>query len=102
MLTCDPQLPVFFLQASSFASCFLVFVLFITSVEMLILVFLFTKSRCPESYCDLLRHLHPLQLGVVCRSVRRSTNCSHIQVICEESSVLDQGHIPMEHCLIFS
>lgn len=38
MLTSDLQLRVSFLWAFSVASCFLVFMLFITSVEMLIFV----------------------------------------------------------------
>lgn len=50
MLTCDPQLPISFLQASSVADCFFVFVLFITCMEMLIFVLLFTKLHPLESY----------------------------------------------------
>lgn len=49
-LTCDPQVPISVLQASWVAICSLVFVLFITSVEILIFVFLFFTLHSLESY----------------------------------------------------
>lgn len=79
MLTCDPQLPISFLQASSVANWFFVFVLFITCMEMLIFVLLFTKLHPLESYWILIQWFLAVslpQLGIVCRSVKRSTDCS--------------------------
>lgn len=107
MLTCDPQLPISFLQASSVASCSLVFMLFITSVEMLIFVFLFTKLHSLELYWILI--LWFLAASTPCPrlvsftdQLRGVLTVPMFRLSVKILIVLDPGQIPVEHCSIFS
>lgn len=111
LLLCDPQLPISVLQASWVASCLLVFVLFITSVEMLILIFLFTTLHSLESYWILiLRFLaasssHPALVWHHSQITYKALKLTVPQVrvsVGKKNSCTGPRADSMEHCLIFS
>lgn len=101
-LLCDPLLPISVFQASWVASCLFVFVLFFTSVEMLVLRFLFTTLHSFESYWILIVQF------LAASSSHPALIWHHSQIIYEEMKltvpqfrlsvkkvvVLDPGHIP--------
>ena len=98
MLTCDPQLPVF-LQVFSVAR-YLCYSLLLCKLWPS--YFSFSKLYSLKLYRILILGLltsFSVQLVIICRAVKRSSDCSHVLVIYANTNFTRL--IPREHCLIF-